>query len=77
VSSKGGSVTITAMNAGQTTHALALEKAGPGGKDLKTSSIAPGASAKLTAKLKPGTYEWYCPIDGHKSMGMVGKLTVK
>lgn len=77
VTAKGGKVTITASNTGKIAHALSLEKAGPGGKDLETSTIQPGASAKLTAKLKPGTYEWYCPVGNHKSQGMVGKLTVR
>jgi uncharacterized cupredoxin-like copper-binding protein len=77
VAMKGGAVTITATNDGKFPHALALEKAGPAGQDLKTSTIQPGASAKLTATLKPGTYEWYCPIDGHKDLGMKGEITVK
>jgi hypothetical protein len=25
---------------------------------------------------KNGTYEMYCPVDGHKALGMKGKLTV-
>jgi uncharacterized cupredoxin-like copper-binding protein len=27
--------------------------------------------------LKPGTYEFYCPVDSHKAQGMKGTLTVK
>lgn len=30
----------------------------------------------LTAPAKPGTYEIYCSMIGHKSEGMVGQLTV-
>jgi uncharacterized cupredoxin-like copper-binding protein len=37
-----------------------------------------GGSAKLTVDLnKPGTYEMYCPVDGHREMGMEGEITVK
>ncbi|MEA2255744.1 MAG: Copper binding protein plastocyanin/azurin family, partial [Solirubrobacteraceae bacterium] len=25
---------------------------------------------------KKGTYEWYCPIDGHRGRGMEGKIAV-
>ena len=27
--------------------------------------------------LKKGTYEFYCPVDGHKAAGMEGKVVVK
>jgi uncharacterized cupredoxin-like copper-binding protein len=32
--------------------------------------------ASVTADLKPGTYDFYCPVDGHRQAGMAGKLTV-
>jgi uncharacterized cupredoxin-like copper-binding protein len=73
---KAGKVTITIKNTGQVTHALALEKAGPGGKDVISSPVQPGQTKKLTVTLKAGKIEWYCPIGNHKSMGMVGHLTV-
>jgi uncharacterized cupredoxin-like copper-binding protein len=76
VKANGGSVTITVKNGGSIVHALSIEKAGPGGQDLKTASIQPGSSTTLKATLKPGTYEWYCPIDHHKQMGMDGKITI-
>ncbi len=77
VTLKGGIATIEVSNDGKIVHSLALEKAGPGGKDVESKTIQPGASTTLKLKLKPGTYEWYCPIDGHKKLGMVGKITVK
>jgi uncharacterized cupredoxin-like copper-binding protein len=36
-----------------------------------------GGKSTVTADLKPGTYEFYCPVDGHKAAGMKGTLTVK
>jgi uncharacterized cupredoxin-like copper-binding protein len=27
--------------------------------------------------LKPGTYEFYCPVPGHEQAGMKGTLTVQ
>jgi len=77
VTLKGATAAIEVSNDGKIVHALALEKAGPGGKDIESGNIQPGASKSLKLKLKPGTYEWYCPIDGHKKLGMVGKITVK
>ncbi len=37
----------------------------------------PGSSGTLTVDLKPGTYEFYCPVANHKEMGMEGEITVK
>jgi uncharacterized cupredoxin-like copper-binding protein len=72
--SKPGTVTFEATNAGKIDHALEVEG---NGVEEKTSSISPGSSAKLTVNLsKNGTYEVYCPIDGHRAMGMEAKLVV-
>jgi uncharacterized cupredoxin-like copper-binding protein len=46
------------------------------GVDEKTPTIAPGKSATLNVDLKPGTYDVYCSIPGHKQAGMDVKLTV-
>jgi uncharacterized cupredoxin-like copper-binding protein len=35
-----------------------------------------GGTADLTANLKAGKYEFYCPVDGHRQAGMEGTLTV-
>jgi uncharacterized cupredoxin-like copper-binding protein len=71
---KGGPVTFQVKNQGGTAHALEVE--GPSG-EVKTGTIAPGKSATLKADLsKSGTYEMYCPIDGHKGKGMEGEITV-
>lgn len=42
----------------------------------EVEDIKPGASGKLTAKLKPGTYLVFCNIKGHYEAGMASKLTV-
>jgi uncharacterized cupredoxin-like copper-binding protein len=70
---KTGKVEIQVANDGKIPHALEVEN-----KDgeFKTGTIAPGKTASLSATLKPGTYEMYCPIDNHRQQGMEGKLTV-
>jgi uncharacterized cupredoxin-like copper-binding protein len=74
---KSGTVTITAKNNGATTHAIEVEGGGAGGKDAKSATISPGQSTTLTVALKAGkTYTWYCPIDGHKGLGMKGTIKV-
>jgi len=71
---KTGTVTFEVKNAGTIGHALEVEG---NGVEEKTSTISPGSSAKLTVDLSQnGTYEVYCPIDGHRAMGMQAKLVV-
>ncbi len=69
---QAGEVAIKVTNGGKTAHALAIETKGT----PSTETIMPGKSATLTAKLKPGRYTWYCPVDDHRGFGMSGTLTV-
>jgi uncharacterized cupredoxin-like copper-binding protein len=55
------------------THAF--EISGPG-VDSSTDDIAKGSSASLTVTLRAGTYEIFCPIADHKSLGMDVHATV-
>lgn len=52
-----------------------MEIEGPG-TARRTRTLAPGESADLTVSLKDGTYEVFCPVDGHKDLGMKTGLTV-
>jgi uncharacterized cupredoxin-like copper-binding protein len=69
-----GKVTINASNDGATTHNLEIE--GNGVEEV-TDDLQPGQSGSLSVDLKPGDYEIYCAIDGHKDLGMEGTLTVE
>jgi len=68
-----GDYTFTLKNTGRHDHALEVE--GPGGENRSTT-IGPGESTTLKVTLKSGTYEVYCPVDGHKDMGMKTEITV-
>jgi uncharacterized cupredoxin-like copper-binding protein len=69
-----GTYSFSVMNNGTITHAFELE--GHGVK-AKTGNISPGSSATLTADLSAkGSYEAYCPIDGHRAMGMQVSITI-
>ncbi|MGC0318567.1 plastocyanin [Kitasatospora acidiphila] len=63
-----GTYTFVADNAGTIAHALAIS--GPGVSPTQTSAISPGSKAQFTVTLQQGSYELWCPIDGHKALGM-------
>jgi hypothetical protein len=52
---------------------------GPGGIAAlgKTDTVPPGHQAVLTLDgMRPGVYKFYCPVTGHRFIGMTGSLTV-
>ncbi|RPF30809.1 putative cupredoxin-like copper-binding protein [Streptomyces sp. TLI_185] len=69
-----GTYTFVADNKGKITHALSVD--GPGVEDAKTKNIQGGQEANLTVTLKKGTYDLYCPIPGHKQLGMNKNIQV-
>src|SRR3954447_13458710 len=71
---KTGTYAFKGVNDGSITHALEIEG---NGVEQKSSDISPGSSGTLKVTLsKPGNYEIYCPVDGHKDEGMKGTITV-
>ncbi|MFH8621107.1 copper-binding protein [Streptomyces vietnamensis] len=68
-----GTYAFVAKNTGHHDHALEVE--GPGGEN-RSSTVSPGGSTTLTVTLKDGKYEIYCPVDGHKDLGMKTEITV-
>jgi uncharacterized cupredoxin-like copper-binding protein len=72
-----GKVTFNEKNDGQVTHSLEIEDVTPGHDEELEGNVSPGQSGTLTADLKPGKYEFYCPVGNHKQMGMEGEITVK
>jgi len=72
--SKPGTYAFHVTNKGTTTHALEVEG---NGVEERSGDIQAGSNATLNVTLrKNGSYEIYCPIDGHKAEGMKGTLTV-
>ncbi|MFF0473521.1 plastocyanin/azurin family copper-binding protein [Streptomyces sp. NPDC004284] len=68
-----GTYAFVATNTGHHEHALEVE--GPG-VESRSSTTSPGQSTTLTVTLKDGKYEIYCPVDGHKDLGMKTEITV-
>ena len=69
-----GQVTIESKNPQPTGHNIAITGAGV---NQQGNVVQGGGTSKLTVNLKPGTYTFYCSVDGHRQAGMQGKLTVK
>ncbi len=70
-----GATTFNVTNAGKETHGFEIE--GNGVEEEIKPKLAKGRSGSLKVDLKPGTYKVYCPVDGHKMVGMSLELTVK
>ena len=65
-----GETTIRFVNKGLVEHDITIDA-------LKVRIVAkPGKTTDAKVTLKPGTYETYCAIPGHKQSGMKGTLTV-
>jgi plastocyanin len=74
LSAKAGKVTITMDNPSPVQHAIAIDG---NGVSQSGSTVSMGGKSTVTASVKPGTYTFFCPVDGHRAAGMMGTLTVK
>jgi uncharacterized cupredoxin-like copper-binding protein len=82
--SKPGTYAFKAENKGSTQHSLEIDgegvksKGGEVGKAKLEPYLDSGQSGVLTLTFqKPGTYEMYCPVIGHRLAGMKGSVVVK
>jgi uncharacterized cupredoxin-like copper-binding protein len=77
--SKPGTYAFKAENKGSVQHSLTIEGKGVKGDEVELEqALSPGQSGVLTVTFqKSGTYEMYCPVDGHEQEGMKGEVVVK
>jgi plastocyanin len=73
VSATAGSITIDFTNMSSLPHDVTIEGNGASGA---TDQIT-NSTTSTTVDLEPGTYTFFCSVDGHRAAGMEGKLTVK
>jgi plastocyanin len=71
---KAGTITIAMTNASPVPHDISIEGAGV---DKKGKIVMGGGISTVKAKLKSGSYTFYCSVDAHRQAGMKGKLTVR
>jgi uncharacterized cupredoxin-like copper-binding protein len=68
-----GSYTFHAVNTGKIVHSLEITGQGV---NATTPNLDPGQSADLHVTLQDGSYDLFCPIGSHKSLGMNAEVTV-
>jgi plastocyanin len=76
LTANAGNVTVAMTNptGNQAPHAIEVEGQGV---EKSGQTVTAGGTSTVTADLKPGKYEFYCPVDDHRADGMEGTLTVK
>jgi plastocyanin len=72
---KAGNVTVDFNNPQALEHDVAIEDSS--GKTVGQTELVAEGSTSAAAKLKPGTYHYFCTVPGHREAGMEGTLTVK
>ena len=72
VSATAGSITIDFTNMSSLLHDVTIEGNGASGA---TDQIT-DSTTSTTVDLEPGTYTFFCSVDGHRAAGMEGTLTV-
>jgi plastocyanin len=66
-------ITINLTNTGALNHTFDIDELG-----VSSGEYASGQTGTVTFNTgKPGEYEYYCAIPGHREQGMVGKLIVQ
>jgi len=73
-SATAGKVTLRMKNMSSTPHDIAVQG---GGLNQIGPIVSNGGVSTVSVTLKPGTYTFYCSVDGHAAAGMKGTLTVK
>jgi plastocyanin len=73
LTAKAGKVTVVMDNPSDLPHAIEVEG---NGDEFEGETVDKGGVSKASGDLKPGKYEFYCPVDSHKQAGMKGTLTV-
>jgi plastocyanin len=71
---RAGQLTIEMENPSSVPHNVSVEGAGV---DEEGKTVGKGGTSTVTADLRPGEYDFYCSVAGHRQGGMEGTLTVR
>ena len=75
VDAPAGSVTLNFDNPAPVGHDVEVETAD--GEEVGATDVITQSTTSTTLDLQPGTYTFFCSVDGHRAAGMEGTLTVK
>jgi plastocyanin len=75
LTAKPGKATIDFNNPSAIGHDVCVQDSS--GKEVGCSDVIQQSNTTLNVDLKPGTYTYFCSVDGHEQAGMKGTLTVK
>jgi uncharacterized cupredoxin-like copper-binding protein len=73
---KHGKVTIVMHNPVSSRQEHGIGVSGHG-KNKKGKIVPAGDTSRVKLRLKKGKYTFFCPVPGHRELGMKGKLIVK
>ena len=74
-STKAGQVTVDFNNPTSIGHNVQVQDSS--GKLVGGTDTISDSTTSTTLNLKPGTYTYFCSVDGHEQAGMKGTLSVK
>ena len=70
IRAKAGKVTLSMSNPSSLPHNIGIKGKGTG------KTVTKGGTSVFRARLKKGTYTFYCGVGSHAKAGMTGKLIV-
>ncbi|MGK2932383.1 MAG: cupredoxin domain-containing protein [Solirubrobacterales bacterium] len=71
---KSGTVDVAFTNDASIGHDVVFEL---DGEEVARGDVITGSSVNVSFDAKPGEYEFYCSLPGHRAAGMEGLMTVK
>jgi plastocyanin len=71
---RAGRVTIAMTNPSSIRHNISIEG---DGVHQEGKTVGQGGTSTVRAELRPGKYDFYCSVPGHRQGGMEGTLTVR
>jgi plastocyanin len=71
---RAGPVTLVMDNPSSVPHNVSIEGRGV---DEEGETVGQGGRSTVRAELRPGEYDFYCSVPGHREGGMEGTLTVR
>jgi plastocyanin len=75
VRAAAGELTFEVTNRGRLGHNFRLRD---GGREVvAVTTMLPGASDTVSARLRPGSYKMVCTVANHEQLGMTGRLVVR